>query len=187
MFRTPVSLLERLRRPGDEASWQRFVQLYTPLLFHWAQRLGLQPADAADLVQDVLTTLVQKLPGFRYEPNKRFRGWLWTVALNTWRMDQRRAGPRPGGDAAALDACLTADHAVALEEAEYRRHLVGRALQLMRADFQPTTWQACWEHVISGRPAAEVAADLGITPGAVYVAKSRVLRRLRQELGELLD
>jgi RNA polymerase sigma-70 factor (ECF subfamily) len=72
-------------------------------------------------------------------------------------------------------------------EADYRRHLVGQALQLMQADFQPTTWKACWEHAVAGRSAAEVAAELGMTPGAVRAAKFRVLSRLRQELAGLLE
>ncbi len=75
----------------------------------------------------------------------------------------------------------------AFGEVEYRRHLVSRALQLMQAEFAPRTWKACWEHVAAGRPAAEVAAELGISVGSVYVAKSRVMARLRQELAGLLD
>jgi RNA polymerase sigma-70 factor (ECF subfamily) len=72
-------------------------------------------------------------------------------------------------------------------EEEYRQHLVGRALQLMQADFQPTTWKACWELVVAGKPAPRVAAELGITTGAVYAAKFRVLSRLREELRDLMD
>jgi RNA polymerase sigma-70 factor (ECF subfamily) len=74
-----------------------------------------------------------------------------------------------------------------VSETEYRHWLVGRALELMRAEFQPTTWKACWECVVNSRPAADVAAELGISVGAVYMAKSRVLSRLRQELTGLLD
>ena len=98
MDSTPVSLLERLRRPAEQAAWERFVRLYTPLLCQWARRLGLRGADAADLVQDVFVVLVQKLPEFRYDPRRRFRGWLWTVTLNKWRERRRRApsgGRRP--------------------------------------------------------------------------------------------
>src|ERR1700681_3549129 len=90
MKSTPLSLLERLRGSNEPAAWERFVQLYTPLLCHWARRLGLQGPEAADLVQDVFTLLVQKLPDFRYDPAKRFRGWLWTVTLNRCRELQRR-------------------------------------------------------------------------------------------------
>src|SRR5688572_20304611 len=87
---TPASLLERLRQPAEQQAWSRFVRLYTPLLYSWARRLGLQPEDASDLVQDVLTLLVQKLPEFHYDRHKRFRGWLWTVTLNRFRENHRR-------------------------------------------------------------------------------------------------
>jgi RNA polymerase sigma-70 factor (ECF subfamily) len=187
MHTTSSSLLLRLRQPGDRDAWERFCKLYTPLLFHWARRFGLQDDDAADLVQDILTTLIQKLPGFCYEPSKRFRGWLWTVSLNRFRMAQRRAQVPTAQGAAALDGCPAVSNIEEFDEAEYRRHVVGRALQLMQSEFEESTWQACWQHVVAGRRAAEVAAELGLSVGAVYVAKSRVLRRLREELGEMLD
>ena len=77
---TPASLLERLRQPGQDQAWARFVDLYTPLLFYWARRLGCQESEAADLVQEVLLLLVRKLPGFTYDQHKSFRGWLRTIA-----------------------------------------------------------------------------------------------------------
>jgi RNA polymerase sigma-70 factor (ECF subfamily) len=91
------------------------------------------------------------------------------------------------GGSALLAEQPAPDPVAAFTEEEYRRHVVHRALQLMRADFQPATWQACWEHVVCGRPAAEVAEQLGLTVGAVYAANYRVLRRLRQELEGLLS
>ena len=78
-----------LRQPSATKAWERFVELYTPLLFHWARRLGLQESDAADLVQDILATLLEELPRFEYQPDKRFRGWLWTVTLNRFRERRR--------------------------------------------------------------------------------------------------
>src|ERR1700730_13600472 len=90
MNSTPISLLDRLRRPDEQFAWERFVQLYSPLLCHWARRLGLQGPEAADLVQDVFTVLVQRLPEFRYDPEKRFRAWLWTVTVNCCRQRLRR-------------------------------------------------------------------------------------------------
>ena len=184
---TSTSLLERLRGPAEQEAWARFVDLYTPLLFYWARRLGCPRDDAADLVQDVLTRLVRKLPEFRYDRHKTFRGWLRTVTRNVWRNRRRRAElPREAGPA-ALDDLAGPDPADELRDAEYWQWLVGRALELMRSEFRPTTWRACWEHVVGGRPAAEVAAELGVSVGAVYMAKSRVLSRLRQELAGLLD
>jgi RNA polymerase sigma-70 factor (ECF subfamily) len=184
---TPASLLERLRQPDQEQAWARFVELYTPLFFSWARRLGLHDADAADLVQDVLTILVRKLPEFTYDKSRSFRAWLHTVTLNSWRNHCRRAGLPRAEYVADLDGLAGPDTVALAGEEEYRRWLVGRALDLMRAEFQPNTWKACWECVVGGRPAAEVAAELGVGAGAVYMAKSRVLSRLRQELAGLLE
>jgi RNA polymerase sigma-70 factor (ECF subfamily) len=184
---TSASLLARLCEPDAQDAWARFVELYTPLLYYWARRLGLPAQDTADLVRDVLTLLVQKLPEFRYERGKSFRAWLRTVALNKWRENQRRRAAVPTAGLEALSAVAGPQEPEFLEEAEYRRHLVGRALQLMQAGFQPATWKACWECTVNGRPAAEVARELGVTVEVVYAAKSRVLRRLREELADLLD
>lgn len=188
MNSTSPTLLQRLRHPSEEGAWGRFVQLYSPLLFHWSRRLGLSEADAADLVQEVFTTLVQKLPEFHYDPAKGFRAWLWTVLRNKWRDHlRRRAGAPAAGSPEHLAEVAAPDDSGEPGEEEYRRHLVGRALQVMQVEFSARTWKACWEHVAVGRPAAEVAAELGISVGSVYVAKSRVMARLRQELAELLD
>jgi RNA polymerase sigma-70 factor (ECF subfamily) len=160
--------------------------LYTPLLFYWARQAGLQDADAADLVQDVLGLLLRKLPEFRYDRQRGFRAWLRTVTLNKWRERRRKRALPTVHDDQALAAAAESDPAEDFWEADYRRHLVGQALRLVRAEFQPATWKACWEHVVSGKSAAEVAADLGLTPGAVRAAKFRVLTRLRLELAGLL-
>lgn len=183
---TPASLLERLRGPADPEAWARFVHLYTPLLAFWAGRAGLQEADAADLIQDVFTLLLKKLPELAYDPNKSFRAWLRTVTLNRWR-ERCRAAVRVSGGEAALAEVACPDGAEAFWEAEYRQHLVGQALRLMQAQFAEATWQACWKTVVDGTPAAQVAAELGMTAGAVRVARFRVLARLRQELAGMLD
>jgi RNA polymerase sigma-70 factor (ECF subfamily) len=186
MHPTSASLLGRLRQPGEQLAWDRFVQLYTPMLYCWAQRWGLQDQDAADLVQEVLVALVQKLPEFHYDPQRRFRAWLRTVALNKCRDFGRRRGLGGNAEGSLGDVPAPAEDDE-LAEAEYRRHLVSRALQLMQVEFSPKMWQACWEHVVMGRPVAEVAAELGISEGTVYVAKSRIMSRLRQELEGLLE
>jgi RNA polymerase sigma-70 factor (ECF subfamily) len=187
MHTTSLTLLERLRQPDDQEAWGRFVELYTPLLYRWGRRVGLREQDAADLVQDVLGLLVRKLPAFRYDRQGSFRRWLRAVTLNRWRERLRRAAVAPRTNSEGLDQVVVPDPAAAFEEAEYRQQLVGRALSLLESEFSPLTWRAFQEHVVAGRGAAEVAAELGISIGTVYAAKSRVLTRVRQFLHGLLD
>jgi RNA polymerase sigma-70 factor, ECF subfamily len=187
MHTTSVSLLERLRQPDAHAAWDRFVSLYTPLLYFWARCVGLQEPDAADLVQDVFAVLVQKLPEFHYDRSRSFRSWLHAVLLNKWRELRRRPSSAQPGSECLAGLANPDDEVAEFDDAEFRQHLLMRAMQLMQADFQPATWKACWEHVVCDRPAEEVARELRITVNAVYLAKSRVLRRLRQELEGLLD
>ncbi len=184
---TPASLLQRLRKDPSREDWDRLVSLYTPLLWYWARKQGLQEADAADLVQDVLAMLVRKLPEFEYNPGKSFRNWLKTILLNRFRQSQRRpaftsleTGPQPAERQGP-------DEAEMLGEQEYRAWLTGRAMELMRALFHETTWKACWMLVVDERSGAEAAAELGLSLDAVYAARSRVLRRLRQELDGLYE
>ena len=188
MTKTSISLLVRVRDSGDQDGWARFVDLYAPLLYHWAKKCGLQASDAADLVQEVFSLLVQKLKEFEYDGKRSFRGWLRTVLMHKWqeRHRKKKEAAWPEASGSALDPEVS-DAVAMLAEAEYREHLVRRALDLMRAEFQPTTWQACWEYVVNGRSAAEVAELLDTTIDVVYAAKSRVMRRLRQELDGLLD
>ena len=158
---TPASLLECLRDPAEQRAWVRFVDLYTPFLYAWARRTGCPEADAGDLVQEVFLVLIRKLPEFTYDRHRSFRGWLRTITFSKWRDRQRcRALPLEPGPAALAD--LASPDGDTFGEAEYRQYLVGRALELMRADFLATTWRACWECIVSERPAADVAAELGM-------------------------
>ncbi|HVS38051.1 MAG TPA: sigma-70 family RNA polymerase sigma factor [Gemmataceae bacterium] len=186
MHTTHASLLEQLRRPDDQRAWKRFVDLYTPLLFHWARRVGLAGPDAADLVQDVFTLLVRKLPQFQYNGAKGFRSWLHTVALNRWRETRRRMVPlAPAGD--AVEELPDPATEEAFWEMDYRREVAARALQIMKRDFDAATWQSFWECVVEGRSAPDVGSALGLSAGAVRAAKFRVLCRLRRELDGLMD
>lgn len=188
MDSTPASLLEQLRHSTDPRAWRRFVDLYSPLLFFWAGKMGLHGQNAADLVQEVFLVLVNRLPEFRYNPSQSFRSWLRTILVNKWRASRRRALERqPPGALPADLAAAGPDFADLFDEDEHRRYLIQRAVQLLHSDFQPTTWKAFWEWVVNGRSPAEVAAELGITIAAVYLAKARVLRRLREELAGLVD
>jgi RNA polymerase sigma-70 factor (ECF subfamily) len=183
MITTSVSLLQKLRRPEDGQAWEEFVGLYTPLMLAWARKLGLQDADAADLVQNVFVLLLRKMPEFVYDPGKSFRGWLRAVARNEWLARRKRAAP----DALPADAEVAAPAEEGFWEQEYRSHLAHRALRLMQSEFEANTWRACWETTVNGRAAAEVAAELGMQPGAVRAAKFRVLNRLRVRLDGLMD
>ncbi len=188
MLTTPPSLLERLRQTQERDAWERFVEIYTPLFFAWTRRLRLSDHEAADLVQSVFAVLVEQMPRFVYDRQKSFRSYLKTILLNRWRNYlQRRATENVVRHPALESLAAEADAIPELEEAEHRNYLVTRALALMQAEFAPATWQACWEFVVSGRPAEDVARQLGISVNAVYLAKSRVLRRLREELSGLLD
>src|SRR5687768_8258878 len=93
MYTTPASLLYRLRQPEQTSAWDRFVELYTPLLFHWSRQLGLQDSDCAVLVQDVFLILWRKLPTFEYDSGQSFHAWLKTIFLNRHRSRQRQRGP----------------------------------------------------------------------------------------------
>ena len=189
MNTTSLTLLDRLGSDCDATAWGRFVDLYTPLLLAWCRRLGLSDADAADLSQTVFITFYENLPEFRYDPSRSFRAWLKTVMMNAWRNQCRQRQSHCPAGAAGVDPDLIpdTDPRLQLDEAEYRAQIVRRALVLMQEHFEPNTWQACWEFVVHDRPAAEVAAELGISVNAVYLAKSRVLQHLRRELRWFLD
>jgi RNA polymerase sigma-70 factor (ECF subfamily) len=181
-------LLQRLCGPIDSRAWERFVSLYTPLLCRWARQTGAQDADVADLVQETLTVVYRKLPTFSHQRAGSFRAWLRTTLVNRWRDLCRRASVRPG---LAVDNQLDLDAMPALndvaQDSEDCERLVVRALELIRPEFQPLTWQAFWEFFTSRQEASVIADRLRISADVVYTSKSRVLRRLRQELHGLLD
>ncbi len=185
---TSASLLARVRRREADA-WERFAALYTPLVYGWARRGGLQSSDAADVVQDVFRPVFEKIEDFQRDGQQsRFRGWLWTITRNRVRLFYRQGAGRAqaaGGSEAArrmeqVPDFLESDEQPAAEES--RRLLVHRALQLIKQDFADETWQAFWRLAVEGDSVREIAADLGISAAAVRQAKYRVLCRLREEL-----
>lgn len=187
MQTTSVTLLEQLQLPGQDAAWARFTALYMPLLRSWADRCGLPPHDSADLVQEVFAILVQKMSDFRYDRDGSFRAWLRAVTMNKLRDWKRQSARR---NQVALDD--VAEPAVDdplndFWEEEYRQQLLHNAVTLIRQDFEPKTWAACWEFMDGQQPASVVAAKHGMTENSVYVAKSRVIQRLRDELTGLLE
>jgi RNA polymerase sigma-70 factor (ECF subfamily) len=178
---TSPSLLMRLQKGEEAQAWPRFVKLYTPVLYGWVRSQGISCDDAADIVQEVFALLVEKLPTFQYNPEKSFASWLRTVTVNKCRDHYRRGKNRPVLTDPQVDLAIP-DNVGQFSVDEYRRRLARRALEIMQSEFQPATWKACWQAVVTNRPAADIAAELGISVNAVYVAKSRVLRRLREEL-----
>jgi RNA polymerase sigma-70 factor (ECF subfamily) len=186
MHTTSLTLLQRLRNQSDEEAWLLFVNLYTPLLRRWASQIGLPAVDSDDLVQEILLIALAKLPSFTYSHDGSFKAWLRKTAENKSIefFRRRKVVGRGTGDAGLSGVSVPAD-ASRFWDHEFNQHLAARALELMQREFHETTWKACWELTFNNRPAAEVGPELGISPNACYVAKGRVLRRMRELLGEL--
>lgn len=192
---TRVTLLARIRDGQDGDAWREFVQIYGPVVYRFARNRGLQDADAADLMQDVLRSVARNASRMEYDPKRgTFRGWLYTVTRNKIYnfLNGQRHRPRGSGDANAherLDAtpARDSDGPDADWEREYQRRLTDRAMDRVKHEFQKSTWEAFWQTAVDGKAAAEVGSSLKMSPGAVYVAKSRVLARLREEVRKMVD
>ena len=187
MQSTSESLLVRLGSANNSESWSRFVQLYTPLIFFWARKTGLQSQDAADIVQDVLTIVFQKIPDWKYDSSRSFRGWLRTITLNRHRQLHRRKQINTSDPANSNINEIADNLAQSTWDLNYARQLVATAMELMKDDFAPKTWAALKELMASGRPAVEIAREYEVSVWTIYAAKTRLLGRLRHELDGLLD
>jgi RNA polymerase sigma-70 factor, ECF subfamily len=191
---TSSTLLRRVRE-HDADAWRRLVDLYGPLVFYWGRRSGLPSADAADIVQDVFAAVHAAIARFqRDDRSGTFRGWLWTITRNKIRDHFRRgAGQAVGAGGTDAQQRLERvpeqwdDDSVDPRDRGELSGLFHRALDLIRGEFQDRTWQAFWRSAVEEQPTAQIAADLGVSANAVRQYKSRVLRRLRQELGDLGD
>jgi RNA polymerase sigma-70 factor (ECF subfamily) len=190
---TSRSLLARVQADEPQA-WERLVNLYAPLVLHWCRGSGLQNQDVADIFQEVFQAVAEHVRHFRKErKGDTFRGWLRRITQNKVRDHFRRLGRevRGVGGSSAQERLAQhpgpqpAEDPRPADEAE--RSLFARALDLIRSEFEVRTWTAFWRTAVEGQSAGDVAADLSMSPGAVRVAKSRVLRRLREELGDLPD
>jgi RNA polymerase sigma factor (sigma-70 family) len=183
---TRPSLLVRIRDAGDKGAWREFVQLYAPVVYAYARKRGLQDADAADLAQDVLRAVSAAAGRLDYDPRRgSFRGWLFTVAhrkLYDLRARQRRAGQGSGDSAVQkwLEERPAREADEALWDQEYERGLFTWAAERVRGSVQGSTWEAFWQTAVEGKGGQEVADALGMTVAAVYLAKSRVMARLRE-------
>lgn len=189
MDTTSLTLLQKLAEPErDQAAWERFVDLYAPLLHFWALKNGLRDDEAADLVQEVLIELMRRLPKFEYDSQQSFRGWLRRIIQNRAVDYFRRKGRLPVQPASGELSNLNASDAVqSFTDDEYRSQLARRALELVQSEFSETTWRACWMHTVEDRDGADIAQELGITRNAVFLAKRRVLARLREELAGMWE
>jgi RNA polymerase sigma-70 factor, ECF subfamily len=188
MLVTPASLLYRLRQPEDAAAWVRFVDLYTPLMFHWAQRLGQQDWDCSDLVQDVFLILWRKLPEFRYDSEKSFHAWLKTIFLNCYRSRLRKLVGANFDSRLAHESCFsTPDFSDRLAEDDDTRYLIRQAYRLIETEFSTLQQQVFREYVLNEEAPEKVGAKFGIRIGTVYGIKSKILNRLREELRQILD
>lgn len=189
---TADSLLDQLW--ADEPSgWQQLLGLYAPAVYRWCRRFGLGPENSADVAQEVFQAVAGGIETFdREQPGATFRGWLWRITRNKAMDFCRRQRGRPrsaGGDAVHERLLQLPDHPEARSEetdegVEILGPVVARAVARVRSEFESHTWRAFWESVVHGRPPRDLADELGISVNAVYLARSRILRRLRRELGD---
>jgi RNA polymerase sigma-70 factor (ECF subfamily) len=189
---TSRSLLDRVKA-DDASAWETLVGLYGPLIYRWLRRWDLPEHEAADVFQDVFQALIKHIAGFRKEnAGDTFRGWLRRITDNKVRDHLRTLGRQPGGEGgteAQLRLASLPDMTSPEGEESGGHHeqagLLRAAVELIRGEFETRTWQAFWLTAVEAKSPADVGGELGMSPGAVRVAKSRVLKRLREELGEL--
>jgi RNA polymerase sigma-70 factor (ECF subfamily) len=189
---TRPSLLLRLRDTDDTEAWSQFVSLYTPLIFGHCKRHGLQDADAADVAQEVMRAVAAEMPQFQYDAARgKFRGWLLQTTRHRLHkfLERRDRAPAPASEA-------TLEHYLEQEpgpdeqarwEQEYQQRLFDWAAGRARAEFQSATWEAFRLTAVESLSVKETAARLGISGGAVYIARSRVIARLRELIQSVSD
>lgn len=190
---TSASLLDRLAAAPSDDDWRRLCDIYQPLLRTWMARSGVADVDADDLSQEVLLVVFREVGDFTRQGSGAFRGWLRSILVNRVRdyFRSRNYRPTATGDSEFLHRLgeLESPHSSlsALWDREHDEQVVGSLLRRVESHFEPTTWQAFRRHVLEGAAAADVAEELSLSLNSVLLAKSRVLKRLRQELGNLID
>lgn len=194
MNETSLTLLNRLRDSSDSESWNRLVQLYAPLIRIWLRKFEVQESDADDLLQEVLLAVSKDLGAFEHGGHTgAFRGWLRAILVNRlrnfWRTRDRKP-PSPGGSSMDQKLAQLDDPASALTliwNEEHDQHVLSELLSLVKPQFSEQTWQAFSKVALEGGRADEVAKELGISLNAVFIAKSRVLSKLRQEADGIVE
>jgi len=185
---TRASLLVQIRDVANHGAWQEFIQLYGPVVYGFARKRGLQDADAADLMQEVMRSVSAAIGRLDYDRNQgTFRGWLFTITRNKVFnfLSARRIRPQSSGDSSTnrlLESHPDAGDGSDTWELEYQRRIAALAMERVKGEFQENTWRAFWLTAVEGLAAGEVAKEVGLSPGAIYVAKSRVLARLKEEV-----
>ena len=192
MNTTSESLLFRLQQHAnsdeiDQSAWENFVGLYTPLLLHWARKVGLKQPDAADLIQEVLAIVFRRLPDLKYDRQGSFRGWLRTVTLNKYR-ERRRIKTLPLVDESAsfVEGLASVPQAESTWDLDYGRLLLIQAMDKMQCDFEPATWQALLAVMRENLSVEQASKQHNVSPWTIYSARSRLMRRLRDQLDGML-
>lgn len=182
---TRRSLLMRIRDAENQQAWEEFVEIYTPLIYSFSRHRGLQEADAADVAQEVMRAVARSIGAFDYQPDRGgFRSWLFTVTRNKLNnfLEKRRLEPAAVGGTTVreiIEAQPCPEHDSGWDQ-EYHQRLFDWACSRIRSEFNESTWQAFWRTAVTEASGEEVAQALGLSVGAVYVAKSRVRARLRE-------
>jgi RNA polymerase sigma-70 factor, ECF subfamily len=188
MTTTSESLLQRLKNSSDSGAWHRFVEIYVPTIFLWGRKMGMQPDDASDLVQDVLAIVLRRLNTFQYDPNKSFRAWLKKVTINQfrlqWRVKKRRKTVQADSWLAQIPEL---DSLESSWDLNYQQELVRRGMDTLRGDFAPKTWEAMCDLFIGHNSVEEVSQKHQLSIWTLYSAKARLIRRLRVVLQGLMD
>jgi RNA polymerase sigma-70 factor (ECF subfamily) len=186
---TRHSLIQRLQDPGDDAAWEEFASIYRPIIVRIALRKQLQLDDAEDLAQQVLMLVLKNISKWKKDPTRaRFRTWLQTVVRNAMinALSRRPKDQASGGTTSLEQLHQSPDKADSLWfDLEWERQTLRWVAQQVRSEFEPSTWTAFWDTAIEEWSAQEVAERIGKSVGAVYIARSRVMQRIKQKIAEL--
>ena len=186
---TRASLIVRLPDASDAPAWREFAEIYEPFVYQYARRRGLQDSDARELVQEVFFGVAKAIKRFKPDPDRaKFRTWLFRIARNqlvTLTRKQRSEHQVDTGAWKTLEAAAGMSRAGQNDELDevYRKEVFVWASQRVKKQVQPQTWDAFWQTSVEGQDVASVAENLNIPRGAVYVARSRVIQRLKKEVG----